>query len=704
MTDELIGKRFGGYEIEAVIGRGGMASVYRAHQVSMNRTVALKVLPRQFMNDDTYLQRFNREVRIIAQLEHRNIVPVHDYGEMEGQPFIVMRYMSGGSVDDLLDDGVLSLEQIVSVMAQIAPALDYAHSKGVLHRDIKPSNVLLDDDGGAYLTDFGIARITGESSGVNPITTQGVVGTPSYMSPEQAQGHNIDGRSDIYSLGVMLFEMATGKRPFESDTPYSIAVMQVTQQPPAPRSINPDIPGGVEQVIYKTMSKRREDRYPYAVAFADALEETLDGSGFVVPPSLMTDTQPGGIQLPPRDPAPPTPSGTQPPVAPLSPASMPVVLPPRRRLRRPNLFLSAAIGALIGCGLLTLLVAGAMAVISNTQREETLIAGMLTATSAQSLSTDEAEPSVTALPNIQEGEPALSTDSAETAAPVGIRDITPTPRADSSLPDATIIYFAERQSNYDIFRLNLRTGEEVRLTTHGEIDMYPQISPAGDQIVFVSNRDGDFDLYLMDIDGDNLRQLTRNLQTDRIPAWSPDGRWIIYSSDTRGDGTHDIYQIRPDGSEQTLLYSDGMRNSHPRWSADDQYILFTGGVPNDEATWEVVQLNRRTNSLIRLTNNTSSDSSAVFTPDGQRILYISAGNGGGAIAEMPLEGGDRQVIHDDAGVEWGAVYSPDERYLLFTSDATGQDELYLMTIASGEVTQLTVNMGMYASWLDYNAE
>ena len=713
MTDELIGKRFGGYELEAVIGRGGMASVYRAHQVSMNRTVALKVLPRQFLNDDTYLQRFNREVKIIAQLEHRNIVPVHDYGEFEGQPFIVMRYMSGGSVDDLLDHGALALEDMVSVMSQIAPALDYAHSKGVLHRDIKPSNVLLDDDGGAYLTDFGIARIVGESSGVNPITTQGVVGTPSYMSPEQAQGHTIDGRSDIYSLGVMLFEMATGKRPFESDTPYSIAVMQVTQQPPAPRSINPEIPGGVEQVIYKTMSKRREDRYPNAVAFADALEATLNGGSVSIPPSLMTDTQPGGIQIPPRQPAPTTPSGTQSPVmplspiAPMSPVSLPLVPAPRRRLRRPNLVLSAALGAIIGCGLLALVIVGAMAIISNTQRDETLIAQTLSATAAQIISTEEANATVTALPGIQDGEPIDITEESAASpslAPVGSRDPTATPRADRSLPDAVIIYFADRQSNYDIYKLDLRTGEEVRLTTHRDIDMYPQISPDGNEIVFVSNRDGDYDLYLMDINGENLRQLTRNLQTDRIPAWSPDGRWIIYSSDTRGDGTHDLYQIRPDGSELTLIYSDGLRNSHPRWSTDDQFIIFTGGTPNDSTTWEVLQLNRRSNAVVNLTNNTTNDSSAVFTPDGERILYISDGLGGGAIAEMNLDGSDKQLIHDDPGVEWGAVYSPDARYILFTSDATGQDELYLLTVETDDITQLTLNTGMYGSWLDYEPE
>ncbi|MBL8118837.1 MAG: serine/threonine protein kinase, partial [Anaerolineae bacterium] len=265
MTDDLIGKQIGGYEIQDVIGKGGMATVYKAHQVSMNRTVAVKVLPEQYINDDTYLQRFNQEVAIVAKLEHRNIVPVHDYGEYNGRPYIVMRYMAGGSVDDKLRDGPLEVEHIVNIIEQIAPALDYAHGKNVLHRDLKPSNVLLDDDGGAYLTDFGIARVLGEQA-ASGITTQGVVGTPSYMSPEQAQGLPLDGRSDIYALGVMLFELATGRRPFEGDTPYGIAVMHVTTPPPSPRTYNPALSFAIEEVIYKTLRKKREERCPNAVA------------------------------------------------------------------------------------------------------------------------------------------------------------------------------------------------------------------------------------------------------------------------------------------------------------------------------------------------------------------------------------------------------------------------------------------------------
>src|SRR5664279_840029 len=205
MADDLIGRKIGGYEILELIGHGGMATVYRARQISMNRIVAVKVLPRQFLSDETYMQRFNREVKIVSELEHRSIVPVHDYGVAEEQPYIVMRYMSGGSVDDLLREGALDLDEIVHIVEQIAPALDYAHGKGLLHRDLKPSNILMDDNGDAYLTDFGIARLMTDMSTAT-LTTKGVVGTPSYMSPEQAQGQTLDHRSHLCSLGATLFE------------------------------------------------------------------------------------------------------------------------------------------------------------------------------------------------------------------------------------------------------------------------------------------------------------------------------------------------------------------------------------------------------------------------------------------------------------------------------------------------------------------
>jgi len=286
MNDSLIGTILGGYEIVQEIGQGGMATVYRAHQLSMNRDVAINVLPPHFVRQTASLERFKQEANIVSRLEHRAIVPVHDYGEYEGIPYIVMRYMDGGAVDELLTKGPISPEITVQILEQIAPALDYAHREGVLHRDLKPSNILLDSNGDAYITDFGIARILGSN---NKLTTSGVVGTPSYMSPEQAQGHDLDGRSDIYALGVVLYEMLAGVRPFEGETPYNIAVKHVTEPPPSPCGINPKLSRAIEQVLLKALAKSRDARYATAVDLAHALKTaTLQNNT----PEGMIETEP----------------------------------------------------------------------------------------------------------------------------------------------------------------------------------------------------------------------------------------------------------------------------------------------------------------------------------------------------------------------------------------------------------------------------
>ena len=294
MSDNLIGATIGRYHIRKEIGQGGMATVYLAHQLSMDRDVALKVLPSQFLHQATSLERFKQEASIVARLEHRAIVPVHDYGEHEGMPYLVMRYMDGGSVDGILAGGAISPDKTLKILEQIAPALDYAHQVGVLHRDIKPSNILLDANGDAYLTDFGIARILGTKTESKQLTTTGVVGTPSYMSPEQAQGHDLDGRSDVYALGVVLFEMLTGERPFEGETPYTVAVKHVTETPPSACEKNPALGRAIEQVLYKVLAKNRVMRYQTATELAEKLRDAIENPDAELPLSMagMTETEP----------------------------------------------------------------------------------------------------------------------------------------------------------------------------------------------------------------------------------------------------------------------------------------------------------------------------------------------------------------------------------------------------------------------------
>lgn len=718
MADELIGKRIGGYEIIEVIGRGGMAVVYRAHQISMNRTVAIKILPRQFLSDETYMQRFNREVQIVSQLEHRNIVPVHDYGEFDGQPYIVMRYMNGGSVDDVIrKGGSLSIEHMLNFVSQVAPALDYAHGKGVLHRDLKPSNILLDDDGGAYLTDFGIARLMGDASAnISAVTTQGVIGTPSYMSPEQAQGKPLDGRSDLYALGVSMFEMATGTRPFQGDTPYSIAVLQVTAQPPEPRSLNARIPIPVQRVILKSMNKQAADRYPTAVTLAEALalaiaspdvpdlQETAPNSAI----NLM-DTQPGFRlpEMPPPvevnrtpTPAPLMATGYVPP-PPSYGTPMSGGIPRVRPRRQGSLLTSVLLGVVLGCGLLTVLAVIAAVIITTLTTESstatatplgrTPTAASLDPTDPDPVATVERVPTRTSAAAMTEM--PTDVDGGTGVDPIGSR---PTP---TGIPGfGSLIFFAEREGNFDIYRLDLATRVETRLTNDPASDMYGALSPDGSRVAFQSDRDGDFDIYVMNIDGSSTQRVTDNNVTDRIPTWTPDGASIIFSSDTRGDGAHDLYQVEPDGENMRLLYSDGGRNAHPRVSSDGRHVIFTSGRSDDASTWDIKRLDLTTNEVITLTSNSAKDWSPTYTPNGD-ILYLTDGLGYAAIARMDANGDNSRILYDGRGYEWGAQVHPDQRGIVFNSDITGRDELYLMDMDGGNIRRLTELGGAYGWWI-----
>ncbi|MCA9935516.1 MAG: serine/threonine protein kinase [Ardenticatenaceae bacterium] len=265
------------YEIVRELGRGGMATVYLAQDPRFDRLVALKVLPRQFLHDTTFLERFNREARTIARLEHTAIVPVYDFGEYEGQPFLVMRYMSGGSLSDRLQTGALPMKQVADILRRLGDALDYSHSRGVVHRDLKPGNILFDDRDNAFLSDFGIAKLAEATAN---LTGTAIIGTPAYMSPEQAQGNQtLDGRSDVYALGIILFQMLTGKLPFEANTPAKQLVAHILSPVPMLSLYRRDLPPTCDGLITKAMAKNRDERFSTASQMAQALEEVTRGRG-----------------------------------------------------------------------------------------------------------------------------------------------------------------------------------------------------------------------------------------------------------------------------------------------------------------------------------------------------------------------------------------------------------------------------------------
>lgn len=300
-TDELIGTTLGNYRILGPLGQGGMARVYRAHQENLDREVAVKVLPPWYAADRSFVERFNLEAKLVARLSHSNIVMVHDAGEQNGHIYIVMQLIDGGTLKQRLEliqaqGQAMDVVEANQIFKQIASALTYAHEKGIIHRDVKPVNVLMDQSGRPILSDFGIAKVLASTR--EQLTRPGAgVGTPEYMSPEQCRGEQVDARSDIYSLGIMLFEALTGRTPFRGDNYPALAHSHIYETPQRPSAINPRIDPTVDQVILTALMKIPEQRYQQANSMADAFERAIaqggqSGNAYLTGGKISPESQP----------------------------------------------------------------------------------------------------------------------------------------------------------------------------------------------------------------------------------------------------------------------------------------------------------------------------------------------------------------------------------------------------------------------------
>ena len=319
-----IGENVGPYRIIEQLGSGGMATVFKTYHAALDRYVAIKVLHPAFKQDPNFLSRFQREARIVARLDHPHIVPVYDFSEAGGQPYLVMRYIEGETLKARLAKGALPLAEVTRIIKPVAEALAYAHSQGVLHRDVKPSNVLLTNAGGVFLADFGLARMA--QAGESTLSQDSLLGTPQYISPEQARGDaNLDARTDVYSLGVVLYELLVGRVPYQADTPYAVIHDHIYSALPLPRSINPALPEPLERFLLKALSKERDDRYTNVAEMLAAFEQAARSST----PTLIEPAASVTIPLvPPEETAPAT-VATTPLASP--PTVMPVQEKPKSR-------------------------------------------------------------------------------------------------------------------------------------------------------------------------------------------------------------------------------------------------------------------------------------------------------------------------------------------------------------------------------------
>jgi len=350
----MIPERIGRYKIKGELGRGGMATVFHGFDTRFKREVAIKVLPREFLHDPAFRARFEREAQTIASLEHPAIVPVYDFGEEDGQPYIVMRLMTGGTLTERLQHGPLALPEAARIINALAPALDEAHARGIIHRDLKPGNILFDQRGDPYISDFGIAKLSDNSAA---FTGSGVLGTPAYMSPEQARGErDVDGRSDVYALGAILFQLLTGQPPYEADTPMGVVVKHLTEPAPNILEANPSLPPATDRLISKAMAKDKRARFRTAGDMATLLTTIARGeAGALEPPagevgaplvdvpasgrltgSVAAQSNPSSLSAPLSGPLTPPATASQaaaapqPSVAPVSaPVSVPLTPPPQ---------------------------------------------------------------------------------------------------------------------------------------------------------------------------------------------------------------------------------------------------------------------------------------------------------------------------------------------------------------------------------------
>ncbi|MCG8353573.1 MAG: tetratricopeptide repeat protein [Chloroflexales bacterium] len=411
----LIGHTLGHFEILAELGRGGMAVVYQARQINLDRIVAMKVLPPELTYDANYIARFHQEAKNAAKLEHPHIVPIYEIGSVADNynpgtqlHFIVMKFIQGRTLKDLLhDEGALPITRIVTLLEQAGKALDYAHRCNVIHRDIKPSNIMVTDHDWVYLTDFGLARGVGKGLRSDLTAAGTVIGTPDYMSPEQAQGSSSIGPpTDIYAVGVVLYELLTGNLPFQSDTPMGMLAARLLQEPRSPRDFCSDLPMEVENVIMRSLARNPETRYPHVADLVAALRQTVDMMIASAPTRSIPTTQgTAGMETIVIKPQAEFPTSSSPPVLPASDAAPatpePHLAPPSPVLRKtpptppplPTPSASSAVpanqpgtagipqGLLVGVGLATMLIVFmcvGLVILTNRETSPAVIATTLT--------------------------------------------------------------------------------------------------------------------------------------------------------------------------------------------------------------------------------------------------------------------------------------------------------------------------------------
>jgi hypothetical protein len=735
---DLTGQTLGQYRIIERIGRGGMADVYKAFQPRLERYVAVKVLPPSLARTPGFADRFDREARAIARLNHPNILPVYDSGQEEELSYIVMRYVEGGTLQEMLGKP-LPLSTVVEMITQVGGALDYAHQEGIIHRDVKPSNVLMDKGEWALLSDFGLAKIL--EAGVKLTETGVGIGTPAYMAPELGKGEPADERSDLYSLGIMLYEMLTGRVPFEAKTPMAVVVEHISTPLPVPRTINPDIPEPVERVLLKTLAKDPIDRFQRVGEMVMALQKAVVGE-----PGVTTIIPLVAEEKPPR-------ARTITEEVEREKATKAKGIPRKALLLR---------GGLIAVPILILAVIGL--VIANRLGKEPgpkplavhltpfptapgpleVILGFGNIWHGRSDVQNHLGQPVTSQQSIpyahqffvtggylferldthqiyvlyptnewevyeddwQEGEAVDDlTPPAEGYAPTeGFGKLwreSSVVRSDlgwGSLPRTTGTDGAVQQFVRGLMLFNGLESKQIYILyitpdNHYRWLMLPDSWRPPPGILFVSDRDGDDEIWVMQDDGSEPIPLTVNTWMDGSPAWSSSGSQIAYAFIEKQGNEEDLMIMKSDTSGKTNLTDNPTaRDTDPAWSPDDSRIAFVS-YRGENAEIYVTKLDG--SDPINLTNSSADDWDPVWSPDGSMIAFTSDRDGNSEIYVMSSSDGQNvQRLTENGTIDEQPAWWQDatSNRIAFVSYRDGNAEIYLMNSDGSYPVNLTNNL------------
>ena len=682
----MIGQTISHYHILEKLGEGGMGVVYKAQDTKLDRLVALKFLPDRVQRDESAKARFIQEARSAAGLNHPNICTVHGVEDVDGSLFIVMEYVEGGELGGKIP--FAKTEEAIKVAAQIGEALQEAHAKGIVHRDIKADNIMLTAKGQAKVMDFGLAKLKGA---LKLTRTSSTVGTLGYMAPEQVQGEEADTRSDVFSFGVLLYEMLTGKLPFRGEHEAAMVYSIVNEEPQDITSLKPDLSPFVVNLINRCLEKDPDDRYQTMQDAVSELRRSLKKTSRVLRKSRSN------VQLPMDD---------------LTAADRMEGMNIRPIARSPLLipFISAVV-----------MIAGLSVVIalllSGSDSQDGLIGPDTRIYRFTSMPGLEDNPSWSpdgkfiSYETDEKGQTDIVIQPADGGSPVRVLDSEASEVQATWSPDGSLLAFVSSRDHGgyfapvlgfgnlnlildgkggDIFIVKPFGGEPLKLVSHA---FDPAWSPDGKEIVFRSARDAQWDLWKVSSSGGEPTRITNDPDYDYQPAWSPDGRWIVYGS-TPGGGAFRLFAIGSQGGPRSQLSADSLLVSGPEFADHGTTIIFSSARGGSINLWRMsfAPESGTFAPVHRFTTGQGDDVNASISRDGEKIAYTAISSGPD-VWELTIATGSLRKVTSENGIEQQAIPSPDGSQLVLRSDRGGVGAIWIADLKGSFKRLLSLGSG-----------